>query len=193
MSDRIIHPDALAALAEPVVRFAAFVRFELDEGMLAFSSLFDPVTFDGVEYVGFGNLGNIDELAESSSLDPQWFQVSLSGVRSELLSAALNSNYFNRPAYVHLAVLDEFHEIIGEPFLFFAGRIDQVQCRYGAESSINITCADEIADWERPRIERYTDQEQRAQYPGDTGFRFVAQLEKRQFVWPARAWFVARA
>lgn len=211
----MIHPDTLAALGAKNVEWLVLVRLELDEGALCFSNLVDDIVFEGFVYQGMGNLGDIGQIAETAALDPQWMDIVLSGVTAELLQAALVTNYFNRPVYVHLGCLGDADGyfwndtelswndltlpwgdggiIIGEPFQVFAGTIDSINCAYGAASYIEISCADELADWEREKIERYTDQDQQARYPGDTGFRFVAQVSTREVVWPARNWFVARA
>lgn len=190
----MIQPDTLAALSNQDIEWVVLVRFELDDGPLCFSNLFEPINFEGFEYQGFGNLGDISGLTETLNLDPQWLDVKLSGVNAETLQAALAVDYFNRPAYVHLGVLgNEQGLIIGAPFLYFAGTIDNVLCNYGESSEILVSCADELADWERPKIERYSDQDQQARYPGDTGFRFTAQLDTKEIVWPAREWFVKRA
>ena len=187
---RTIDSATLAALAEPHVEWVVFVRLELDSGVVAFTSLLDDYDFDGHTYEGVGVLGNISEAAENSKLDPSRFDVTLSGINPSVLAATLNENYFNRPLLCHLGVRDQnTGSIIGSPFLFFAGTIDKMDCTYGEESSVTVQASDEISDWERPRIERYTDEEQRAQYPGDTGFRFVAQLSDKKIIWPESEFF----
>lgn len=190
---RAIHPATLAAMANPVITWLILVRYEFDSGTLAFCNLLDDYVFEGVTYTGMGDLGNISEVVENTSLDPAYFDVTLSGIKAELLAAALNENYTNRDTYVHLGLLDDQSKIIGEPFVFFYGKVSEMQCSYGENSQIVVTAADEASTWEKPRLERYTDQDQRARYPGDTGFRFVAQLAGKNIIWPSRQWFVDRA
>lgn len=190
---RVLEPAQLAALAEPVVRWLILVRYEFDSGAIAFCNLLDDYEFQGVTYTGMGDLGNISEAVENTALDPSYFDVTLSGVKTELLSAALNEDYVNRECFVYLCVMDESYKSIGTPWQFFYGKITDMQCTYGTDSQIVVTAADEAYEWDRPKLERYTDQEQRQKYPGDTGFRFVAQLSGKTLIWPSRQWFVDRA
>lgn len=219
---RVIHPATLAAMANPVITWLILVRYEFDSGTLAFCNLLDDYVFEGVTYTGMGDLGNISEVVENTSLDPAYFDVTLSGIKTELLAAALNENYTNRDCYVHLGLLSQpgdtetellewsdttlpwndltlgwgssgGYRLIGEPFVFFYGKVSEMQCSYGENSQIVVTAVDEASVWEKPKLERYTDQDQRARYPGDTGFRFVAQLAGKNIIWPSRQWFVNRA
>ena len=139
----MIHLATLAALGGQSFEWLVLVRFDLDEGALAFSNQFDTLTFDGVEYMPFGTLGDISSITENLDLSPQWMDVSLSGIQADVLEAALNTNFFNKRAFVHLGVVGE-SGIIGEPFLYFSGRIDSMDCEYGETSAITVKCADEL-------------------------------------------------
>lgn len=190
---RSLHPDVLTALGQPVVRFIIYVRYEFDSGTIGLTNQLDDVVFDGFNYTGMGDLGDISELVENTAGDPSYFEANLSGVKSELLAAALNEKYTNRDCYVHIGLVDENGAVIGTPWLYFYGKITEMSCSYGANSSINVVASDELSDWERIKIERYTDQDQQARYPGDLGFSYVAQLSSKNLVWPSRQWFVSRA
>ena len=40
-----------------------------------------------------------------------------------------------------------------------------------------------LADWERPRVSRYTDADQQQRFPGDLGCRFAPQMVEKELVW----------
>lgn len=186
---RAIEAAMIAAIGSADVRWLMLARVEFDGGTIAFSSGVGDVDFDGVTYLGFGHLGSVSELKENNDLDPQSYTLELSGVNPALLAAILNEKYMNRRALCHVAALDESNQFIGQPLLYFDGLVDGVSCSYGSTASITVVVKDRLADWNRPRIERYTDQDQQARHPGDRGFEFVPSLANKEIIWPARSWY----
>ena len=190
---RSIDAATITALEQGVVRWLVLVKIEFDGGTIAFNSTLGDFDYDGQTYTGFGALGSVSRLEEGSELDPQSFTISLSGINPAVLSAVLNEDYLNRPAICHIAPLDDDNQIIGTPILYFDAKVDSVSASFGNTASISITARDKLADWNRPRIERYTDQDQQARYPGDKGFEFVTSIASKEIIWPARAWFEKEA
>lgn len=183
----------LDALDSDLVSWAYFVRLELDEVDLALTTMQRDVTVGGVEYLSIGAIGTVSDSHENDQLEPEQMTIGLSGIDPTVVAATINANYYNRRASVLVAALDDQDQIIGDPHLMFRGYIESMQLSYGLSGEIRIDITDEIVDWSRERNERYTDQSQRAKYPGDTGFRFVAGLEKKTVIWPARNWFKENA
>lgn len=73
--------------------------------------------------------------------------------------------------------------------IIFRGRMDQMDVRVGDTATVTVKLLNRMADWERPKVRRYTDQEQQRQYPGDNGMRFVASTVDKTLLWPARSWW----
>jgi hypothetical protein len=40
-----------------------------------------------------------------------------------------------------------------------------------------------MIDWERPRMRRFTDADQKAHHPGDRGLEHVAEVASKEVVW----------
>ena len=190
---RDIHPDVIAALSSGNFKAMFLVRFEFDDATLAFHSGFDTFTFEGVEYVGMGNLGNISSVSENGELNPQKWSATLSGIDTSVVSSVFDADVFNRRAICHLAVLDEQGQFIGEPMRYSKGFVDDRSMNLGATAKIKANVRDQLADWNRPYIERNTDQDQRARYPGDKGMEFVSSVPNKKIIWPANEWFEENA
>ena len=80
-------------------------------------------------------------------------------------------------------VMDENH-LIADPYLLRAGRMDYCNISVsGDDTRITAQYEDRLIDLQKPRERRYTDQDQRNEYPTDGGFRFVSGLQDKQLIW----------
>jgi hypothetical protein len=75
-------------------------------------------------------------------------------------------------------------QMVGDAVRVFAGKTDvPVVEDDGASCTIGITGESALVDLERARTRRYTDQDQQAEYPGDSGFEFVTRLQEMEISW----------
>jgi hypothetical protein len=80
-------------------------------------------------------------------------------------------------------VMDENH-LLADPYLLRAGRMDYCNISVsGEDTRITAQYEDRLIDLQKPRERRYTDQDQRNEYPTDGGFRFVTSLQDKQLIW----------
>lgn len=185
---RDIPNEVITALESGVFRMAFLVRLEFDTP-IRFSSLYETRTFDGVTYVGGGNLGSISSFSEGTDLEPQQYSVTLSGINDATLQAIGGSNYLNRDARCYVVMLDEDGNALGDPMTYFVGFTDEVKFTYAKTASIKVTVRDRLADWNRVKIERNVNADQQAKYPGDKGFEFVSQVADKKIIWPQSEYF----
>lgn len=189
MSRRIINSATLAALSAQHIRWLVFAKVEFDFATLAFNSSLSSKVLDSETYLGAGNLGSVSPVNESSGLNPSQFEIKFSGVNDDIINSAATEDYLNKKAIVHIAVVDEFDAIIGEPFIWFEGLTDGVDIQYGKNSVVVVSVRDRLTDWNRKRVGKYTDGDQQALHPGDKGLEFVTEVASREIVWPSREWF----
>ena len=191
---RGINAATLAALGQPVVRmaFLALVEFPAPN-RIAFTTLTYDFEHEGDTFVAAGNLGAVTEVASDSQVSPANYAISLSGINPDILQAAAIPNYMNHEATVWAMTVDRDYQIIGEPFIWFRGLTDSVNIDYGKLSSVTINVRDRAVDWQRPRISRYTDYDQKRNFPNDRGFEYVTQIASREVEWPADTWFEKNA
>lgn len=184
-----IDSGVLAAAQAEVVRVVVLVALAFDEGFVRLNSAPFDITIDadadGVAetYTGVGELGKISNIQEGAELQPYTGTFSLTGLDPAMIALAVGSHYQGRTAKQWLAFLDSGHAVIGAPFLAFWGRMDTMKVQIGATAEVTLTVQSRLADWENPRIRRYTNEDQLQLYPGDKGFEFVAQMVEKKLNW----------
>ena len=153
---------------------SGFVRVHTGVGDIAYA---------GNTYVGVGNLGGVERINESSELQASGVRLTLSGVPNDLVSVALSENYQGRAARLWIGLLNEQHTLIADPIGPFGYRMDSMSGEIGQMSTLVLTAEDIFADWDRPRVRRYSDADQKAEYPADRGFEHTAQMVEKTLFW----------
>lgn len=158
-----------------------FLAFEalLDGGALRLWTGRGNRTIDGNTYTGAGALIGVGDMVEVIDLTAQSLTVTLSGLASGILSAALAEPYQGRIANVYLG-----ERSVTDVLLAFSGYLDTMSpSDDGTTSSLTVTIESKLVDLQRPRIRRYTKESQKALYPGDTFFDWTADLADKQVPW----------
>lgn len=186
---RTIDADAFAAAGEEIVRALMLASLDFAEGFVRLTTApFDvAVDADGdgatESYQGVGGLGRLSAIEETSEIQPTSGELELSGVDPEMISIALGSYYQGRKARIWLALLDAGHAIVGDPVEIFTGRMDTMKIEVGETATVTLTVQSRLADWENPRVRRYTNEDQQALYSGDKGLEFVPQILNKKLNW----------
>ncbi len=186
MSERAINADTKAALAENVVRPAILVYADFPGGAVRIWSGIGTLYADGQEWSGLGELLSIEDITETVDSAQNGIAVRVSGIPSEVFSSILLGNYQNRTATVSLLVFDGDMNVIGAPVSLFRGLMDSDSVKdTGTEVSVTMSLESAMSDQLRPRVYRYTHEDQQTLYPdaGDKGLEFVAALQNLQLRW----------
>lgn len=184
-----IDSAVLTAAQAEVVRPVILVALDFDEGYVRLSSAPFDMTVDADDdgsaetFTGVGTLGRIFALQEGAELQPYSGQMELSGVDPAMIAIALGSHYQGRACAIWLALLDAGHVPVGDPFLAFSGRMDTMKIVLGQEAKITLSVQSHLADWENPRVRRYTNEDQQQLFSGDKGLEFVAQIVNKKLNW----------
>jgi hypothetical protein len=72
--------------------------------------------------------------------------------------------------------------IIADPIGPFRWRIDTMAIEKGKTATITLTAENRLADWDRARIRRWTDEDQKADYPTDRFFEFIPELQEKEII-----------
>lgn len=178
------------ALAGEHVAFLVFVQLDFAGGMVRVTNLPYSIDWNGHTWLGLSSLGGIEPVKETGGLEANAIAMKLSGVpldgdgESELIAIALGEHYQGRDCRVWAAPLDAGNQPIADPVLVFVGRMDTMQVEIaGGSAVIMLTAESRLADWDRPRVRRYNDADQQAEYAGDLGFQFVEQMVEREIIW----------
>jgi hypothetical protein len=176
-----------AASAEQVARTVA-VELDFPDGFARFHGGHDSITIDGATFLGVGQLGSISVAEESAELRAYGMTIRLAGVPRDSIAYALGQAYQGRRGTVWEVQLDPAtFQVIGAPLVVFRGRMDQMDIALGQQASVTVKLENRLADWDRPRIRRFTDDEQRRRDPNDGSFRFLSATTEKEIIWPARS------
>lgn len=139
------------------------------------------LTFNSNTYNGTGQLLSISDIEESAEIGAKGVTLNLAGVNSTILSYALNENYQYKNIKIHLGTIDggtvDSYEI-------FSGRMDVMTIDEDGETcNISLSAENRLIDLERPRVRRYTSEDQKSLYANDKGFDFVNSLQETELKW----------
>lgn len=161
-------------------------------GTVYFNSGATKITWNGNAYLGIGNISSVSEVQESAQLGVAGIEFGLSAINQALIAIALDpSEYKNRNATLRLAILNtETLQPLEDPVVVWKGLMDQMPLVLGAEAPIRLRCESRGADWERARVRRFTDDDQRTNNPGDEFFKYTGEMTDKDLPWgvPGAAW-----
>jgi len=183
---RTITAGMLTEIRATVIQPLLFAKLEFDSGDLRLFGGTGQLTFNSEVYTG-GDLLSISNIEETQEVRATGLVMQMSGVPSTLISDALNEDYQERPVSIWFGALDNSLILIVDPILVFKGRMDVMTPDIGPDTStLQMTAENRLISLERPSERRYTDAEQKLDYPADRGFEFVTILnDGREIEWKA--------
>lgn len=161
-----------------------FVSLDFASGLVNVHSGVGSISFGSLTFLGLGTLGSVKQIDEGSELQAYGVEMRLRGIPNNLISAALTEHYQGRDAKIWLGTLSPSYALLDTPSIVFAGRMDNMQIQLGPETSeIALSVENRLVDWDRPRIRRYNNADQQAEYPGDLIFEFAEQMVNKTLFW----------
>lgn len=158
------------------------VELNFDSGILRLWNGYADLTIDGETYIGSGNLLQISGIEETGEIAARGVTMTLSGLSTDIISVALQENYQNRTARIYLGAIQSDGTV--QSYQVFAGRLDVMNIEESGETAtISVTAENRLIDLERPRIRRYTSEDQKSIYPGDLGLDYVNDLQDKTLDW----------
>ena len=141
------------------------------------------LTYDSETYIGTGTLGGVTAVSDRTDLSAIGVTLSLSVIPSDLISTALGQVQQGRACTVWMALLNtSTGALINNPYELFAGFSDVTIITEQADTAtITIQAENRLVDLERPRIRRYSDEDQKSDTANaaDIGFEFVGSLQDK--------------
>jgi|ETNmetMinimDraft_5_1059913.scaffolds.fasta_scaffold00910_3 hypothetical protein len=172
-----------------VFRPVLFLFLDLDGGDVTVNSSDQDIAwdFDGDSsdetFTGVGQFGSVSVINESADLKASGIQCMLTGVPTTHISNALSEDYSGRTAKLYIGFLNASRVLVADPMVIFAGRIDAMDIQIGKTASVSVSIESKLVDWERARIRRYTNEDQRNLYSTDEFCEFVVQTVEKELVW----------
>lgn len=175
--------NQLAAVDAAVIRPVLLCRLDFASGVVLVHSGVGTISHNGEDYQGVGAFGGVSEVTEGSDARPYDIDLSLSGIPAQDLASTMGEDYQGRAVSLALALLDANHQVIDSAKEIWSGYMDYPDISLGKTATIVVHCRGRANDWARPRVERYTKEQQRADYPGDSGLDYVAQMVDKSILW----------
>ena len=180
---RALTPAAKDSFSQLNFPMLMLVELNFADGIVRLTNAGYTFNWDGHDWTGIGTLGSIEAISEGSALQMYGCALTLSGIPPEIISEALSNNYQGRAATIWLAPLTTDYAFIADPVVVFKGRMDTMDIAIGTTATITLSVESRLTDWDKPRIRRFNDEDQRFSYPSDRGFRYVDQMVQKDLKW----------
>ena len=168
-----------AALAAANVPVLTLVSMAFGSGTLYVNNSGQSIQWNGQTWLGLGRLGSIEASKETPDLAANSVNLKLSGVPTAQITTALTEHYQGLACLIYLAPLDSNYNVLADPVLIFSGRMNTLDVEMGQTATITVNVESRLADWDRPRVRRYNDADQQAEYSGDLGLQYVEQMVEK--------------
>jgi len=183
---RTLHADTITAVQlGSVVPFFMVLISTGASDILVWSGYGDYVsTVSGSSktYNGVGHLGLISTIAESQDFAARGINLSLSGIPSALISAALSDLEQGKAVRIFMGFFAQSTRVsINSEFELWTGITDIPSINEeGETATISISAENRLIDLEKVRVRRYTAEDQYRDDVTDLGFEFVPALQDRE-------------
>ena len=173
--------------AQAVQPFFA-VQLEFSTGTLYFWTGYGNITMtaggSSNTFTGLGDLISVSPIGESDQVEAIGASLSLTGIKSSLISAALSALYTNRNASIYLGLFDSNKSVVSDVYTLFKGKMDIMKIDEGSETaSITLNIENRLIVFDRPKERRFTHEDQQNRFAGDLGFEFVPDLQDKEIIW----------
>lgn len=191
---RNINSTTATALASSLTYLGIFVTLSLPSTQVNIWSgmgamLYNPPgsgTSDTFTFLGVGKLGAVSAVDESTSVYANGVRLTLEGVDPTTVSEALTEIPVGSLCEILLGVISA-GAVVGALIPIFLGYTDQVTILDTVQTcTVTIDVESKLAQLQRNREYRYTDQQQRELYPNDGGLKYVSTLQNWQGTWGFR-------
>lgn len=181
---RDLSPEFLEAIRSGIVRPAFFVEAHFRSGPIHVWTGLGSLEWNGETWLGLGSLGSISTIEEGSAVTAQSVTISLSGIDPTILASSLGDFQVGLPVTIWLALYDADAVLIPDPAISFSGRMDQPTLDVGSTTAtISIACENRLADMNVSVERRYTNEDQRIDYPTDRGYEYVNSIQDITINW----------
>lgn len=175
---RALTAAMLAAMDTGVLRPLLLYQGEFSGGTVRLFTGHGTLSWNGYTWTGDETMMRFSPVGEAGDLGAVNFTVALNGQVTSLLSVALAQVQRGKPGSVWLGLLDSSNALISDPFLCFRGRADKPVIDPNPEEAVvAVAYESRLIDFSRRRERRYTDEDQKIDYPNDLGFEYVPSLQ----------------
>jgi len=176
------------ALKSQVVTPIIASELEFSDGTLRFWNGYGNITMtaggSSKVFTGLGDFLGISPISESSTLQMSGVTLSMSGIKSSLISTALSAQYTNRNGAIYLGMYDTSRNVIADVYTVFKGKMDVLNIsEQGNTATITLNIESRLISFDLPVDRKYTLEDQQVDFPSDVGFEFIPDLQDKEITW----------
>jgi hypothetical protein len=132
--------------------------------------------------LGVGKYGSFDIIDENIDTVARGIKVTLSGVDTSLVPIVMDEVYQGRPATFYVGFLDQNLNFVADPEEIWSGRMDTMSISMDQNSAvISLSCEYRLR--KEPVLARFTDEDQRLAFSGDTFFNLTQFIPRYKATW----------
>lgn len=172
--------EIAAARLSPILLYEG----EFVSGTIRYWTGYGNISWNGYTWTGLGAILSISAIEETSQVKASGVNVKLSGISSSIIGTALSECRLGKVGRIYFGCLDSSGNVVADPYLAFSGRLDvPTIIAEGETCTVSVTYESKLIDLQRAVERRYTDEDQKVDYPTDRGFEFVAALQEKEVTW----------
>lgn len=181
---RTLTGDVIAELTAKTLCPILFAEIAFVSGPSYFWTGAGTINWNGHDWVGVGRCGSVSEMEESDEIRATNLVLTLSGIPSDLVGAALTECRNGKPVTIWFGQLTENGTVVASPAKAWSGMMDVPTIDEGGETStVTLNVESRLARLQDPNIHRYTTQDQQPISPGDLGFVYVEVIQDWTGAW----------
>lgn len=170
-------------LANGSYTYAIGLDIEFDNGNQRITNHMKNVGEGGNVYYSLGSLLSVSSLNENTDLGISGLTVTLSGADTAIVSSMQTTEIQGAPVNAKLFILGNQSTILYS-HLYFKGVIDNMTyTQNGGSVTISLNCENFLVRFADRVNRRYTNADQKIQYPSDKGLEFVEDISEKVVIW----------
>lgn len=188
---RAVNTAAAALLARlqsgeriPLVQL---IELQLASTTLRYTTAGISLSWSGVTWLSVG--GSVEPMDFKAGGDVDTMVMTLPGVTETDLAVALAEPLEGRPALIYDALVDPDTGAVAQAVLGWSGTLNVPTVADGPVASVTLSAEHTAITARRPKVSRYTDDEQQRLHAGDISLHFDPATDALPLPWPAAAAF----
>lgn len=184
MSGRGLPAEYETALGSGFWRPVVFVSIELPVSTIRVHSYVGDIVWGSQTWTGVGTFGGIDVIEEGEQVSPYALTMTMTGIDTTLAPEAIAGELDQAPVTIYFGMLDEGAALLADPIEWWSGIADATDIVASRENgAISITCESNLANFTRINGALFSAEDLRAEYPGDTFFTYLPNMQDIVIEW----------
>lgn len=144
-----------------------------------------PFGASPVNYTGVGQLGSVSDIPETTNIQANFVDLTLTGINTNNISTAIQTDYQGKDCSIEIGLRDTEANGGGiiTTIVIFSGFIDNMSLEIGETATIKVSVIDKLVRFDKASNRRFNHADQRKEYPTDDAFIYQDSLKEQLIVW----------